>query len=132
MDGGALEATQAGARVGLAVAGTGAAAGVGGVAGAGAGAGAGSCDAGCQCHLDVGVDAAGAVGALQIATANNCKANGKPIRGKQISLDWGELRQHVFHSNVPMKHKVGIVHNYLWQVLFHLEGNGKLEYSWKF
>lgn len=87
MDGGALEATQAGARVGLAVAGTGAAAGVGGVAGAGAGAG--SCDAGCQCHLDVGVDAAGAVGALQIATANNCKANGKPIRGKQISLDWG-------------------------------------------
>lgn len=80
MDGGALEATQAGARVGFAVgvgaADTGADAGVGGVAGAGAG----SCDAGCQCHLDVGVDAAGAVGALQIATANNCKANGKPIR----------------------------------------------------
>lgn len=120
MDGGALEATQAGARVGFAV------------AGVGAGAGAGSCDAGCQCHLDVGVDAAGAVGALQIATANNCKANGKPIRGKQISLDWVELRQHVFHSHVPMKHKVGIVHNYLWQVLFHLEGNGKLEYSWNF
>lgn len=122
MDGGALEATQAGARVGFAVAG------VGGVAGAGAG----SCDAGCQCHLDVGVDAAGAVGALQIATANNCKANGKPIRRKQISLDWGELRQHVFHSNVPTKHKVGIVHNYLWQVLFHLEGNGKLECGWNF
>lgn len=63
MDGGALESTQTGARVGVAVG-----AGVGGVAGAGI------CDAGCQCHLDVSVDAAGAVGALQIATANNCKA----------------------------------------------------------
>lgn len=85
MDGGALESTQTGARVGVAV-------GVGvGAAGAGVGgvAGAGICDAGCQCHLDVGVDAAGAVGALQIATANNCKGNGKPIREKQISLDWG-------------------------------------------
>lgn len=68
MDGGALESTQTGARVGVAVGVGAAGAGVGGVAGAGI------CDTGCQCHLDVSVDAAGTVGALQIATANNCKA----------------------------------------------------------
>lgn len=81
MDGGALEATQAGARVGVAVVvGVGAA---GAGAGVGVGGGGGAGGAGCQCHLDVSVDAAGAVGALQIATANNCKANGKPIRGRR-------------------------------------------------
>lgn len=81
MDGRALEATQTAARVGVAVS-VGVGVGAAG-AGVGAGAGAGTSDAGCQCHLDVSVDAAGAVGALQIATANNCKANGKPIRGRR-------------------------------------------------
>lgn len=72
MDGGALEATQTAVRVGVGV-------------GAGAGAEAAAVTvaiAGCQRHLDVRVDAAGTVGALQIATSYNCKVDANLVSSR--------------------------------------------------
>lgn len=72
MDGGALEATQTACRVGVGV-------------GAGAGAEAAAVTvaiAGCQRHLDVRVDAAGTVGALQIATSYNCKVDANLVSSR--------------------------------------------------
>lgn len=72
MDGGALEATQTACRVGVGV-------------GAGAGAEAAAVTvaiAGCQRHLDVRIDAAGTVGALQIATSYNCKVDANLVSSR--------------------------------------------------
>lgn len=76
MDGGALEATQTACRVGV---------GVGAADGAVSGAEAAAVTvaiAGCQRHLDVRVDAAGTVGALQIATSYNCKVDANLVSSR--------------------------------------------------